>query len=208
MVNVYLKSEKNGLFFDCVFSNHMKDEMLRFDINPSFHVDEAAFNIQYGHIYRSTKEDNDIEKAKFEVCAHKFVDYSLNDYGIALINDCKYGYRVKNDLISMNLIRSQNTPCKNQDIGEHKFSFEIYPHENDLESSDVYKEAYNFNRNIIFSFNKEKSFDFISDNERIILDWIKPSFDEKGIVLRFFNSTSKNQTLTLPDKTIYKVDAL
>lgn len=28
---------------------------------------------------------------RFEVCAHKFADLSEYGYGVALINDCKYG---------------------------------------------------------------------------------------------------------------------
>lgn len=209
VVKLYLKNKKNGLFFDCSYENNMFEEMLRFDINPSFNVDKAAFNLQYGHIYRSTKEDSLVEKAKFEVCGHKFVDYSNENYGFSLINDSKYGFRVKNDLISMNLMRSQNKPCKNQDIGFHLFSFEIYPHENSLEYSDVYKEAYNFNRGIQIYNMKPREFDFKSNNPYVILDWVKPSFDKKGIVVRLYNCTSREQKIDIPStKTIYQTDSL
>ena len=45
------------------------------------------------------------DTAKYEICAHKYVDLSENNYGVALLNDCKYGYRAKGNVLDLNLLR-------------------------------------------------------------------------------------------------------
>ena len=53
-------------------------------------------DIQFGAFRRSTREDTLLEKAQFEICAHKYVDVFDGVRGLSLLNDCKYGHRVKN----------------------------------------------------------------------------------------------------------------
>ena len=49
--------------------------------------DSANYETQFGVLQRPTHSNNSWDMAKFEVCAHKFVDYSEFGYGIALLND-------------------------------------------------------------------------------------------------------------------------
>ena len=121
-----------------------------------------------GFIFFSLLLNNSIELAQIEVCAHKFVDMSEGNYGLALINDCKYGFSSKNNIISMNLLRSQMYPCVDQDKGKHTFSFAIYPHMNNLDNSEVYKYAYFFNRPLYISNNTAQKLINYLDNNKII----------------------------------------
>lgn len=59
----------------------------------------------------------DRDLAKFEVCSHKFVDFSEYGYGISLLNDCKYGFAVKESTIHMSIVRAPKSPDANCDIG-------------------------------------------------------------------------------------------
>lgn len=206
IVNAYLKEESKYLEFkvDCDWNETNK--MLRVEYKPTIQKDYSSFDIQYGYINRSNLLNNEIELAQIEVCAHKFVDVSEDTYGIALLNDCKYGFNTKQGIVSMNLLRSQMTPCIDQDKGNHSFKFAIYPHLNNLDNSDVYAQAYFFNRPIYVSNDKNINFDKYFKETKIIIDWVKSSKDG-SILLRTFNPTSSTQYLNL-DYNVNEVDFL
>ena len=64
-------------------------------LKAGFQVDvdapAATYDISMGNIKRPTTRNTSFEKAMFEVCMHKFMDLSSDDYGVAILNDCKYG---------------------------------------------------------------------------------------------------------------------
>ena len=55
---------------------------------------------------RPTHENTSWDQAKFEVCAHKWADVSEYGYGVALLNDCKYGYDIHESVMRLTLIKS------------------------------------------------------------------------------------------------------
>ena len=68
-------------------------------------TEQASFDIQYGFVKRNTHRNTSWDKAKFEVVGHKYADLSDYDNGIALLNDCKYGYMVHDNILDLNLLR-------------------------------------------------------------------------------------------------------
>jgi alpha-mannosidase len=80
--------------------------MLRalFPVTPQ--SDEAVFEIQFGHIRRPTHDNTSWDRARTEVAAHKWVDLSQGEYGVALLNDCKYGHKVKGGVMELALLRT------------------------------------------------------------------------------------------------------
>lgn len=66
-------------------------------------------------------------------------------YGVALINDCKYGYAVEGNVMRLSLLRAPTLPDPDCDMGLHEFSFAIYPHEGTFSESDVHDVSYAFN---------------------------------------------------------------
>ncbi|MCK4641912.1 MAG: alpha-mannosidase, partial [Candidatus Marinimicrobia bacterium] len=100
-------------------------------------TDEATYEIAYGTIQRTTQPETEAEKAKWEVSAHKFVDLSEPDYGVSLLNDCKYGHDIVGNMIRITLLRSPLTPDPIErpegyvnpyaDMGEHEFVYSLYP---------------------------------------------------------------------------------
>ena len=93
--------------------------MLRIAFPTNLQAEEAAFNLQYGHINRRMTENNSVEIAQFEVSGQKFVDISEENLGLSLVNDCKYGFRVKHGVIDMNLVRTpRGGPGENVDQGK------------------------------------------------------------------------------------------
>ena len=101
---------------------------------------EASFEIQYGHVFRNTHENTDWDLAQFEVVAHKWADISQPNYGVGIINDCKYGHKIKGNVISLNLLRSPKTPDPDSDMHEHRFKYALYPHAGEMVQSNLIRQ--------------------------------------------------------------------
>lgn len=163
------------------------EKMLRTDFWPAVDADEVTCDIQWGNIKRSMLDNNSIQSAQYEVCAHKWVDMSEPAYGVAVINDGKYGYRCKGGCISMNLLRSQKHPCVDQDKGIQEFSYAIYAHEGNLDHSDVAARAYAFNRPLTAVRAVPTPSLACTDNEHVVIETIKPAEDGMGYIVRLYN---------------------
>lgn len=118
-----------------------RHRMLRAAFPVAIRAGSAAFEIQYGHIRRPTHENTSWDRARFEVAAHRWVDLSEEDYGVALLNDGKYGHRVRGDTIELNLLRSPTYPDPDCDVGVHRFTYALLPHPERLEASAVPDDA-------------------------------------------------------------------
>ena len=173
--------------FETIVDWHEDYKMLRAEFKPTFFADKVNCDIQFGNVDRSTHDDTSIEKAQFEICAHKFVNVDKEDYGLGLINNCKYGHRVKEGLISLNLLRSPKSPDPECDMGKHYFAYALYPHLGTWEESDLVKQAYCFNHPLMISDYLVDIGDIVDvDNPNIIVETIKPSFEKDGFVVRLY----------------------
>ncbi len=118
-----------------------KHKMLRVHFPVNVRAEQATFDIQYGHVKRNTHRNTSWDKAKFEVVGHKYADLSDHDYGVALVNNCKYGYMIHNNILDLNLLRSPNNPDPDADQGQHQFTYSILPHNQNFIQSDVIAES-------------------------------------------------------------------
>jgi alpha-mannosidase len=89
---------------------------------------QATYEIQWGNVTRPTHRNTSWDWARFETCAHKWVDLSEGDYGVSLLNDCKYGHDIHNNVMRITLLRSPTMPDPMADFGEHQFKYSMYPH--------------------------------------------------------------------------------
>ena len=96
------------------------------------HAAAARFEIQFGHQARPTHANTPYEQARFEVCAQRWADLSEAGYGVALLNDCKYGYDVRNSTLRLSLLRAPTAPDPLCDRGRHRFTYALLPHGGDL----------------------------------------------------------------------------
>jgi len=184
--------------FDTKIDWQENKKMLRADFIPGVFASEVTCDMQFGNIKRSTSTDDIQGYAQYEIPAHKWVDVSSDGYGLSLINDCKYGHRVKDGLISLNLLRSTVYPDKVADIGEHNFKYALYPHYDSAEKSDVTMLGYSFNNPLEFIENGFKIDNFVSvDNENVIIETVKKAEDGDGIIVRLYESKGKNAKASL-----------
>jgi alpha-mannosidase len=88
----------------------------------------ATYEIQHGHIERPTVANTTWDEARFEVCGHRWADLSESGYGVALLNDSKYGYDIRGHVMRLSLLRGPEYPDPDADQGEHEFSYALLPH--------------------------------------------------------------------------------
>ncbi|CAJ0861615.1 17620_t:CDS:10 [Entrophospora sp. SA101] len=153
-----------------------------FDINSDY----ATYETQFGFIQRPTHYNTSWDYAKFEVCGHKFADLSEYGYGVALMNDCKYGYSTHDNVMRLSLLRSPKAPDANCDICKHEFKYAILPHNKSFLESNVVKEAFVSKETI--RKHESKSYFSIENAPNVILDTVKRAEDSNEIVLRLYEA--------------------
>ncbi|MEM9973826.1 MAG: glycoside hydrolase family 38 C-terminal domain-containing protein, partial [Pseudomonadota bacterium] len=108
----------------------------------------ATYDIQFGNTERTTHRNTSWDWARFESVGHQWADLSEGNYGVALLNDCKYGYDVHHNVIRLSLLKSATMPDPVQDQGLHSFTYALLPHEGDWRT-DVVENGYDLNDPVI-----------------------------------------------------------
>ena len=191
---------------------HETHKMLRIDAYPKNFSDKVLCDIQFGNIERSTKTDNKIDYAQFEISAHKWIDVYDGKYGVAILNDCKYGYRVKDGLISLNCLRSPVYPDKTADRGEHSFTYAIYPHREKPTESELIKIGYELNNPLrIYKGSLDIKPIFNCDNSNIIIETVFVN-DKGNIAVRMYETAGKETetsvSINIAYESIHETDML
>ncbi|MGH9079865.1 MAG: alpha-mannosidase, partial [Acidimicrobiales bacterium] len=124
---------------------HEENRLLKVAFPLAVRSPRATYEIQYGHVERPTHANTSWEAARFEVCAQRWADYSEPGYGAALLNDCKYGYDIRSDVLRLSLLRSPNWPDPEADRGVHRFTYQLFPHRGDLRTAGVIDAGYELN---------------------------------------------------------------
>lgn len=186
------------LDFDCDVDWDEKHKLLKVQFPVNIRSPVATYEIPYGHIQRPTHFNTSHDFAKFEVCGHRFADLSEYGYGVALLNDCKYGYSVHNNLMRMSLLRAPKAPDANCDIGRHHFKYALLPHPNSFLESDVVNEGIRFNvpllTRIVPQLVQESECvrvggSVFSANQRnIVIDCVKREEDSDSVIVRMYEA--------------------
>jgi len=158
----------------------------------------ATYEIQWGNVERPTHRNTSWDWARFETVAHKWVDLSEGGYGVSLLNDCKYGHDIHENVIRLTLLRGTTAPDENADIGEHQFSYSILPHAGRW-NEDTVASAYALNDPILV-FSPEKKMPIKQhplkslinvDQPNIVIETIKKAEDGNGIIIRLYENQRK-----------------
>ena len=165
---------------------------------------KATYEIQYGNVERNTHWNTSWDMAKFEVCAHKWADLSENGYGVALMNNCKYGYDIKDSVMRLSLIKSATYPNPDADKEIHHFTYAIYPHNGDFRAGQVVQTAYELNCPFYAktigtqagSLPAENSYVSV-DKENVIIEVLKKAEDSSNIIVRLYEAYGRRTSTTL-----------
>ena len=143
---VSLAANSMALEFKTAVDWHENRRMLRVAFPTAINSDQAVYDVQYGYLKRPTHSSTSWDAAKFECCGQRYVDLNDQDNGVALLNDCKYGHHIHDNVIDLNLLRSPKYPDYFADQGLHTFVYAFLPHSGDHTVANAYAEGAQLNR--------------------------------------------------------------
>jgi alpha-mannosidase len=189
---------------------HERQTLLKVAFPVAVNSPRATFDIQFGNVERPTHWNTSWDWARFETVAHKWVDLSEGDYGVSLLNDCKYGHDIKDHTIRLTLIKSPISPDPDADQGTHIFSYALLPHQGDWRQGETIKQAYLFNlpatgglthRASITDAPEDVMIEPVSlvrtDRPGLVIDTIKPAEDGDGLIVRVVEEHNSRGPATL-----------
>lgn len=192
---IILTAGSRRIDFETEVEWNERHKMLRASFPVAIHATESTSEIQFGHIKRQTNQNTPWERAKLEICAHKWIDISQDDYGVALLNDSKYGHKVVENILDIDLLRSPGHPDPKADRGTHGFTYSLFPHAGNHISSEVVQAGYELNvpMHVIKTTKNsgkmpEKLSFFIIDSEDVIIETIKKAEENDDIILRLYEA--------------------
>lgn len=217
--------------FQTTIDWHEHHQLLKVAFPVDVRATEATCQIQFGHVRRPTHRNTSWDQAKFEVCAHQFVDLAEHGYGVALVNDCKYGHDVCEGVMRLTCIKSPQAPDAHADQGEHRFTYALVPHRGTFQEAGVIRTAAELNNPVIAvplaKVNADAEGDADGrtgqplptehtlvecDQPAVIVDTLKPAEDSKATIARLYESFGSHARATLrfarPISDVQVVDLL
>ncbi|MDR2149690.1 MAG: alpha-mannosidase [Spirochaetaceae bacterium] len=131
--------------FETKVSWHERRTLLKVGFDTAFDATEVRCEVQYGHIMRTTTRNLPHDRAKFEICAHKWICLEDAGGGLALLNDCKYGHDVCGGSLRLTLLRAPTAPDPDADYGEQRFTYALMPFAGSFSESPVVRTGYELN---------------------------------------------------------------
>ena len=178
---------------------------LRTAFPVTVYTNESTSDIQFGYIKRPTHTNTSWDSARFEVPVHKYADLSEQEYGAALLNDCKYGYRLLGNILDLALLRAPKFPDWEADQGQQTVTYSFLPHTGNILNSDVRREAVCLNRTPL-CFDKRNGrleFPLLSAMSSVEVSAVKLAEKAACFVVRLSETAGRHSSTTV--KTSYKM---
>jgi alpha-mannosidase len=200
---VYLYRDSKRIDFDTWIDWHEQHLLLKVAFPVTILSPMATFDIQWGNVQRPTHRNTSWDWARFETCAHKWADLSESDYGVALLNDCKYGYDVHDHVLRLTLIKSATSPDLTADQGEHVMAYSLLPHQGDWREG-VVSAGYDLNDPVILrrvpighaQGSRLQSLVAV-DARNVVIETIKQAEDGHGLIVRLYENERARGRVTL-----------
>lgn len=189
--------------FDTDMDWHEHGILLKTSFPVDILSDKATFEIQYGAVERPTHFNTTWDAAKFEVCAHKWMDYAEPNYGVAILNDCKYGCDIHDSVMSLTLLKCGKYPNYDADQGHHSFKYAVVPHNGNWREAQIPNKAYEFNCPLISmetdgEGNLPESYSIVSvDKKNIIVSAVKEACDNEDVIIRLYEAYGERTEVSL-----------
>jgi len=114
------------------------------------------------------------------------------------LNDCKYGYDSKGNVLRLSLLRSPEWPDPHADEGHHEFTYSIFPHPGTWRDAQTVRRGYELNYPLLASAAEKHSgslpaaHSFLRvDQDNVIVTAIKRAEDGDDFVVRFYEWAGK-----------------
>lgn len=166
---------------------HEQRKLLKAAFPVEVRSTEATYDIQFGNVKRPTHWNTSWDYARFEVVGHQWADLSERGYGVSLMNDCKYGYDIKDHVMRLTLLKSALVPDPQADQGHHTFTYSLLPHGGDWLNGRTVEEAWDLNAPLQAQAGESNapSSLFRTIGGHVHVDAVKQAEDGGRMVLRF-----------------------
>lgn len=196
--DIILEKDKPTVDFDTTVDWHEREKVLKAEFPVDIRSRSASCEIAHGDAEYPTHYNTSYDQAKFEFCAHKWADLSEGGYGASIINDCKYGYNVHDNVMKITLLRGPILPDPVGDIGMHSFRYSFYPHTGTWRDADTVRLGFEENIRLDGEFIKATGGSDVGhtfariEGDSVILDAVKPAQDGNGIIIRMYESETRH----------------
>ncbi|QES47179.1 alpha-mannosidase [Streptomyces venezuelae] len=115
---------------------HETEKFLKAAFPLDVKAERTSSETQFGHVHRPTHTNTSWEAAKFEICAHRWIQAEEPGWGAAVVNDSTYGHDVTRDIrpdggqtttIRLSLLRAPRYPDPETDQGRHTLRYSLVP---------------------------------------------------------------------------------
>lgn len=179
---------------------HEQRQLLKVAFPVDVRAVEATYDIQFGNVKRPTHWNTSWDFARFESVGHQWADLSERGFGVSLLNDCKYGYDIKDNVMRLSLIKSAISPDAMQDQGEHQFTYALFAHEGDWYAGETAQQAWFLNHPLTVArgFNDHKSLSlFRFSVDHVMVDAIKKAEEENKLLIRLHEFAGQRGTVAV-----------
>ncbi len=202
--HIVLRADSARIDFPTEIDWQENQKFLKVAFPVNIRAMNATYEIQYGHLERPTHSNTSWDMARFEVCAQKWADLAEPGYGVALLNDCKYGHDIHGNEMCLSLLRASVSPDPIADRGQHQFTYALFPHAGDFRAAGVIEEAYALNVPLVVSATKPSagslpathSF-FQVDRSNVIIEAIKLAEDGGSVIVRLYEAAGARGAVSL-----------
>lgn len=181
---------------------HERRTFLRALFPLNIHANAASFETAFGAVSRPTHRNTSWDAARFEVCGHRWADLSQPDYGVALLNNGKYGHSSLGNTLALSLVRGAMFPDVLADEGQQRFTYALYPHAGGAAAGGVALEALDLNSPLLLLPGRLELPDWHLSGE-VMLSTLKKAEDADALILRLYEpyGSRAQVRLTLPGLT-------
>ena len=187
--------------FDIAFDIdwHEDEKLLSLMVPIDVHTSEATCDIQFGHVKRPTHVSSSWDAAKFEVCAHRFADFSEPSFGVAVLNNGRYGHGIQNGGVAVSLLRAAKYPDPDADHGRHAVTISVLPHGPGLHDVLHEAEVLNLPLRIVTGRSDQAPQPVVTiDHRGVQISSVKHADDGSGdVIVRLYEASGDRTTLTV-----------
>jgi len=180
------------LRFECDVDWREQHKLLKVAFPVAVRAAQATYEIQFGHVTRPTHTNTSWDIARFEVCGHRWADLGEAGYGVALLNDCKYGYDILGSVMRLSLLRAPTHPDPTADQGPHRFTYALMPHPGDFRHAGVIEAGEDLNAplrvvNGSLPANDRRSI-VETGTPQVVIETVKRAEDSDAVIVRLYEA--------------------
>ncbi len=184
--------------------------LLKLAIPLDVSTDSVQYQIQHGYIERPTVRNTSWDRARFEVCGHRYVRAAEPGYGVAVVNDGIFGHEATREHrtgggacteIRQTLLRSPSHPDPDADRGRHEFRTRLVA---GADTVDALREVSRLSAVPDHAGLEPYTLLFSPVDDAVVIDCVKLAFDGSGdVIVRMYEATGTRTRVHLRPRFAY-----